>query len=541
MAPLSNAARGALAVTGIAGRLGRAWAADRALVICWGLLAAATVLPIWIARFLPLLDLPNHLMNIAVWHNYENPIYDFKEWYIVNKHLLPYWAHYYSAHLLAYVVSIETANKIFLTAYALTLPLGALGLALRFGRSPWLSLFAFPLVWNFNLADGFIAYCGGMAALVCGLAIVARHCDRPTIRSAIAVVAIGTLTYLCHLLTYTLFLVLAGLVVLAWGQLFHVKRLLARGLPVVGGTAIGLWAFTHQDQMQFHRVGGNYEWLWEDATRTLSRLPGRTLNFLSSSRDEWVVVVLALAWLAIVVVGARGAAPPDGPAERLRWRRGLVALALLVGATCLAILLAPRSLLRPWHWYMINLRWIPIALVLLALLGPRRVVGRRRWLFAPVVVASLFYLGDIARGVVGFNRRLAGWDEVLAEVPYHKKTLVLSMQPRGDVDFNVHAFNQWPAYVLLARGGFNHYKFDHNFPLIYKKMLPAPSWNNAEGFNFDSMAPYWDYFLTHNDGVQRDTFGPLERAGKVELVIRRGPWALWKKKGPADPTPPDAR
>ena len=34
-------------------------------------------------------------------------------------------------------------------------------MARRFGRSPWLALFAFPLVWNFNLGDGFIAYCAG--------------------------------------------------------------------------------------------------------------------------------------------------------------------------------------------------------------------------------------------------------------------------------------------------------------------------------------------------------------------------------------------
>lgn len=513
----------------IAARLRRAWAADRALVVAWALLAVATVLPIWVSRYLPLLDEPNHLANIAVWHNYENPLYDYQEFYIVNRHLLPYWAHYYSAHLLAYVVSVETANKIFLTAYAVAFPLGALGLALRLGRSPWLSLFAFPLVWNFNLADGFISYCGGMAALLCGLAIVARHCDRPTWRSAFAVVAMGTLTYLCHLLTYTLFLVLAGLLVLSWGQLLSVKRLLARGLPVVGGTWIGLWAFRHQDEMQFHRVTGAYEWLWEDATRTMSRVSYRTLNFLSSSRDEWVLVVLALAWLAIVVVGARGAAAPDDPAARTRWRRGLVALGVMTGATCLAILFAPRSLLRPWHWYMINLRWIPVALALLALLGPARVVGRARWLFLPVVLASLFYVGDLARGIVGFNRRLDGWEEVLAQIPYHKKTLVLSMQPRGDVDFNVHAFNQWPAYVLIARGGFDHYKFDHNFPLIYKKTLPAPTWNNAEGFNYESMAPFWDLFLTHNDGIEKDTFGPLARDGKVELVIKRGPWALWRK------------
>ena len=125
---------------------------DRWLIAAFVVSAAAMVLPIWIVKYLPLLDLPNHLTAVAVWHYHDDPEWDFARFYKLNLVPLPYWAHYYTVHLLTYVTrSVEVANKIFLTAYALALPAGALALARRFGRSPWLALFVFPLVWNFNL------------------------------------------------------------------------------------------------------------------------------------------------------------------------------------------------------------------------------------------------------------------------------------------------------------------------------------------------------------------------------------------------------
>ena len=51
---------------------------------------------------------------------------------------------------------------------------GAVALGRRFGRSPYVALFAFPIAWNFNLAEGFLAFSGGSAALLWGLVLVDR-------------------------------------------------------------------------------------------------------------------------------------------------------------------------------------------------------------------------------------------------------------------------------------------------------------------------------------------------------------------------------
>jgi hypothetical protein len=512
--------------------LRRAARADPWFTAAFVALAVAAIVPIWIGRYLPFLDLPNHLSAISIWHYYDDPRFDFAKYYTLNLKPLPYWAHYYSVHLLAYLFGVELANKVFLTVYALALPTGALAFARRFGRSPWVALFAFPLVWNFNLAEGFIAYCAGFAAMVFALVLVDRHCERPTWRSALAVVAVGSSIYFFHLLTYVLFLVSAGLLVYTHPAPLKPMRILERGVPVVLCALVGLWAYERSRTMGFGSFGsGKPEFVFEPLDASLARAPARLLNFLTASRDEWAVIGLAVGWLALAATAAR-AAPTDAPGER---RRGPEVCFFVAAA---AAVLLPKSMSRPFNWYMINGRFVPVAALFGAMLLGGRVEGWRRWLFVPVVASGLFYCAAVAHSIVVFNRRVAGFDELVAQIPLHKSTLTLSLPPLYDDQYNFNSFNQWASYTQIRRGGYNFYNFNYGFPLRYKTFLPAPPWNHPESFNWDLHARGWDYFVTHNEGIKYDLFRPLEKAGRVRLVDARGPWKLWQKIVADPPTPP---
>lgn len=512
----------------------RAWQEDRARVLVFAALAVATVLPLWVGRYLPLLDGPNHLSAIAIWHFEHDPRFDFDHSYYLNKAPLPYWVHYYACHLLAYLVPVEVANKIFLTGYALALPLGAAALARRFGRSPWLALFAFPLVWNFNLAEGFISYCAGLAACVWGLCLVDRHCERPSVTSTLAVLGFGSLMYFFHLLPYMFFLVAAGLLVLAQDEPLRIRRLVERGAPVVGSCAIGMWAYVHERSLGFRSISGERNFIFDPLGEVIAHVPGRLLNFLSSGRDEWVVAVLACSWIVLVLAGARGRDVDPRRPFGLYDLRAELCFALAVAC----VLFLPRSMHRPFNWYMINLRFVPVAALFGALLVRGDFAGRRRWLFAPVAAAGLFYAIDVARMIVVFNRHVDGFDELVAKIPLHRATITLAFQPRSDPEVNVDCFNQWPSYTQIRRGGYNFYNFNYGFPLRYKRSRPAPLWNHPEMFNFETMGRAWDYFLTHNEGVRTSLFPALATEGKVVLVYESGPWKLWQRIGEPAPEPP---
>lgn len=512
----------------------RAWQEDPVRVLVFTALAVATIVPFWIGRYLPLLDEPNHLSAIAIWHYEHDPRFDFDQSYYLNKAPLPYWVHYYACHLLAYLVPVEVANKIFLTAYALALPFGLAALAKRFGRSPWLALFAFPLVWNFNLAEGFISYCAGMAASLWGLVLVDKHCRRPTVLTTLGVLTFGSLMYFFHLLQYMFFLTAAGLVVLAQDAPLRLRNLAERGAPLLGSCAIGIWAYQHEKALGFRSIAGERNFVFDPAGDVMGYSPARLLNFLSGSRDEWVAVALACGWLFLALAAARGR--DIEPRRRFSMHDLGPELCFVLAVVCVFFL--PRSMRRPFNWYMINGRFVPVAALFGALLIRGDFRGRRRWLFAPVVAAGLFYAIDVGRMIWVFNRHVDGFDQLVAKIPLHRATITLAFPPRNDPEINVDAFNQWASYTQIQKGGYNFYNFNYGFPLRYKRFRPAPLWNHPEMFQFETMGQWWDYFLTHNEGVVTSVFPHLAEQGKVELVGEQGAWKLWRRIGAPAPLPP---
>jgi hypothetical protein len=511
----------------------------RLFFIAFVTLAIAGCVPIWIGKYLPLLDINNHLSAVAVWHYHDDPAWNLSQYYDLNLVPLPYWAHYYSVHLLTYVVrSVIVANKIFLTAYAIAVPVAALLLARRFGRSDWLALFVFPLVWNFNLADGFIAYCAGFAAAALALVAVDKYCVRPTIGRAAAVILIGSSTYFFHLLAYALFLVCAGLVVLMQAHPWRPRLLAARALPVLSCAGIGLWALRHANQMNFQRVTGEGRSLVYDALPgRLEQIPERLINLLPGSVDELVVIVLLLCWLALAVTGAR-TAPSDALPGEPRWR-AWAPEACTLGAFAL-YLAAPRSMQRPFYWHMINGRFV-VAIAFFATLMLRgKIENWRRLFLIPVFVFALIYDISLCRAFRDFNRRIAGLDAIVDEIPRDKSVLTLILRPFNDPAVNVAAYNQFPSLVQIRHGGYNHYNFNQGFPLKYKTYLPAPPWSHAELFKWQAYGHYWDYFLTFHDGWEYHPMDEAVAQQRIRLVDERGAWRLYenvaKEEAPATPT-----
>src|SRR3954467_13162544 len=79
-------------------------ARDPAFVIVFAALWVFALIPLWAPRFLPLLDLPNHLDAIAIWHRYGSPEWGYSKYYDLNLIPLPYWGYFFPVHILSYVM-----------------------------------------------------------------------------------------------------------------------------------------------------------------------------------------------------------------------------------------------------------------------------------------------------------------------------------------------------------------------------------------------------------------------------------------------------
>src|SRR5437868_15418342 len=92
-----------------------------ALLVACGVVCVLA--PVWIGRYVPLLDYPNHLSMVFVWFHLNNPAWNFAPFYTINLPPLPYWAHYGVVYALSYLVGPELGQKLFLSATLLGFPL----------------------------------------------------------------------------------------------------------------------------------------------------------------------------------------------------------------------------------------------------------------------------------------------------------------------------------------------------------------------------------------------------------------------------------
>src|SRR5438445_13844906 len=93
---------------------------DRAIYAAALLVA---VVPLWVTRHLPMVDLPQHLHLISVLHRLDDASTLYPRLFEARGELNPYLGYYHAVSWLNWLLPLEAANKVFLTAYVAGLPL----------------------------------------------------------------------------------------------------------------------------------------------------------------------------------------------------------------------------------------------------------------------------------------------------------------------------------------------------------------------------------------------------------------------------------
>jgi hypothetical protein len=494
--------------------------------------AIATLLPVWIGRYLPLLDYPNHLSNVFVWRHLHDPRWGFAPYYALNLGPMPYYAQYALVYLFSLPFGEEIAQKLFVSLSLLALPASLAVYARRLGRDPRIALLAFPLAWNVNLANGFLSYVAGLPLLFFALAALDRHAERPSWKWGVFATLLGSSLYFFHILPFGLFLLVGGFTAIVAPRPWSPWRAILGGLPTLPAFALALacWraASTMSGELGRVSAASTFDGVYNDLAGNLTMMPGWIIDLLPGGRDEWFLFALGAAWLLLVAGRARDAEPAGIPRDSdPRSRRGELG-GLIVFALYHYL---PRSLLRPFYWFAVNRR-LAVVVALFALLAVRGRLGRaRRAILALAGAVAILYPVDLAAHFHRFNVKAHGFDEVMHAVPFGAKVLPL-MMTLGDPEVNVNCFNQWGSYVQLHQGGYLQFTFPHQFPLRYLQRLPSPPWDHPEFFRFAQHGEAWDYFLLHGPYTGDPFAGAHDR---VKLLKRSGQWEIWQKIPPAGP------
>jgi hypothetical protein len=188
------------------------------------------VLPLLATRFLPLVDLPRHAHQVALWQAYAtDPVvrthYDI--------HLISPYAAFYAlwrAFTLLGVL-LPDAGRLAVAVAIISVPASVWFLLKTRGRPEGWSLLIFPMVYTDSLARGFLPFYLSVSLLIASLAVYTRFLRRPTVLG-------GVLTFFSrlgvmwgHALAVTLWGLACGLLALIESPDW--KRRLVALIPLV--------------------------------------------------------------------------------------------------------------------------------------------------------------------------------------------------------------------------------------------------------------------------------------------------------------------
>ena len=513
--------------------------------LAFALALIAGVVPLWITHYLPFVDQPQHLHLISVLSRLGDSSTVYPALFQARDTITPYVGYYAIVSALSRLVGLEAANKMFLSAYVVAMPLSMAFLLRSVGRPVWPSLLSLPFAYGDNLAWGFINFCAALplAYVSCGLCVRAMTGGRGRRLMAVGLAASLMAVLLFHVMAFAFVAVALPLLLCATrapGESWlRARRFALAGVVPAGAVCAGWLALRLGQPSQvvygapwqaWGPVFSNQNLLYKPFAQNLAELPRVLANMLRDGSDRYGFYAVC----ACAIVGLAAGLTPDRLDEERgaaveRWR--IAALATLA----LALFFVTPFDIRGYVYY-VNTRYAQLAAPLvLASMPAVRPQAARALTIAAALAATLSSV-SLARGFAQFDRESKTLDAMVAVTAQKPMVMGLIFDPRSRVV--THPVYLHSGSVLAtARGGATNFSFalTPHSPVEYKVTPPPtfPSEWRPEQFDYATQGAAYDHFLVR--GVQpRQVFGRLldtelyvaAQADGFSLVRRRnvGPY-----------------
>jgi hypothetical protein len=497
---------------------GRAIDAERTAFVLTVIFAAMTF---WFAPRLPMVDLPQHAAQVAVWHDLLMGTSKWQALLYVN-YFTPYLVGYGVALLLSFVLPISAALKVSLILAYFGFVAACVALRRCLGGDRRLDWLFIPGFFGYAYALGLYTFLVALPFGVLFILLAHRYADRPTPALATVLCVADVALFFSHGLVLLFANGIGGLFLLLRGR--RLLHLLAAAIPyAVVGVLCAAYALV---RLQIEPVPPGEAldifWGW-DLTRW---------NFLVFSVDwpiaggidaSWRLAPLVLLTLtAPLVLGAR-------------FNRQEPAAFVPFVATLLVWLLVPAEAMNTWLLYQ---RFAVFLLPTYALLfaAPRLAPGgilRRLWL--PVLCWAI--LAVHVERLRAFKEESASFEDVLAAAEPGQRALCLIFDTVSPAAANLVAYLHFPLWYQAEDGGFVDFNFAGYLPQVVRyrpDRAPAtymrPTWARRRAIDFDwtrdQAGDYRYFFIRHTDPLPPAYFPE----GRCEPVLRKssGPWLLYE-------------
>lgn len=436
----------------------------------------ALLAPIWIVRYPPLVDYPNHLASSFVLAHLQDPAFRFSEWYHADWALTPYVATDAVLVLLQRVMPIESAGRVLLSICVMSLPLSVWYFMrqVRMGYE-FAVLWAFVLAYNIFFLVGFVQYCLGVAGCFAVLGVWLRYLERPSVLRWIGLLAAAVALYSVHLFGF-------GIACLVVSVYALVKRQPVKPLGIA-------WLAFVPGLLMFLRPELGTSTAHQMVFGSLLRKPGWLFALLAVHPQPVSPVNLAVFTLFMVSLLVPVWRNPD-----LRWDRDW----LRVAAVLIAMyLLLPGGYVLRGNFVLVDGRLLPFLVIVLLTTAE---VGRRgRWVAAAVIIIFLVRMAGVTQHFFVDQPGLARLARSFEAVPPNTRILPMWAVRPGKFTSLLFEPNHFWSYGVIRRGWISPYLFAtgvHALRLAHGD--PYPSWGlwapeYVAGFDWDRLRTTYDY------------------------------------------------
>ncbi len=530
-------------------------AAALVTLVALAVAAVALALPLLTVEWLPFVDYPQHLGTIAAIHGQGDPA--FARFFVVDYPRSQYLLLYVLGDGLASLLGVEGAGRATAILSIASLPLSVAVFLRAHGRPAMLGALAAPVAMHAYVFWGFLNYAAGMSLGVFTLAMAARVLRAPGPGTALAMALAALATFYAHAQLYAWMglacVVQFAAMMPALGLRRSLRGLAASALAALPSLAAVGWWLRASDVLARGEAGSRSghaaQLAAEGGGAAFVPALETVRGWLSHSFDVYrdgAGIEIAIAFFAVVLLAVSWRGPAFSPpssmgvpaAERRGWVGRFVEFWSPAGMDAAPRSFAPEAVLAltfalylfgPFSYRMIepiNHRFLPLALALLPVLGPRAMSPRQRWgMLVPLCALSIFSAKVHAAHFTETDREMGDLAEALDHLNRGDRVMGLMFDAQSSVvplPLYLHAHQYFQARV----GGLACFSFVE---------FPKSPVQYAPGAAPPPFPPRFEWTPERYDhGVWGDAFD----AWLVRHAPGRPPPALFRRAAPGGgPTP----
>jgi hypothetical protein len=494
-------------------------------------------LPVLIAKYPPMTDLPLHEASVGLLRHWGDATFAPPSLYFVN---LGHANQLYSllALALAYVVPIGWATKMVVAGSLVALPVVVARFADHVGAPRWTALLVAPVGMGWLFFWGLVQNILGLVALFVALPPIDRFAARPTRRGALAICGLMVLLHFAHQAMQLV--ACAALVLCCLNTPLRAKPMLLRALPIAFCACLVYAANTYAWRLAGPRHLRTVPLVFYPLRHKLASIAGVLFGGYEPYVRNLMLILAAIPVLLSLVDRFRAAPEPGSrslPARLHAWRFELLGIALFV-----VYLAAPANIKSTTLVYH---RFLPPAWGLIAVCAAARTRAAARPLTralcaVPPIATLLIAWPSFADS----DRIYSALDEVIAHIEPGSAIMALNLGP--DPPHRLWNPSVAEGHVVALRGGRSLFDYSQsNVSPVAQR--PEKQW--AEPVDRIELRPFhmrpaWDftrfrYVLIATPRPMLATAVVLAFKDEATLIASKGDWYLFESQLPVVPIDAD--